>query len=95
VAQNNSVSLPCAYSSIVNLTSNDSDPDGHYPLSLTNITQTSSGFASANIVLASSVSVYSGTTGGTTYFTYTVADTSGATDTAQLTVNTTCGPGGL
>lgn len=83
----------CNTLGIVNLTANDVDPDN--PLTLTAISA-GSGPASASVFSASSVSVDYGDQAGVTQFTYTVADSLGATSTGILDVDTTCsgGPSG-
>lgn len=83
---NDSVTVPCDLTITVNLTANDSDPEGNTPLSLTAIS--GNGMASATIVSASSVSVTAGSINSTTTFTYTVADALGATSNGTLTVTT-------
>ena len=80
---------------IVNLTANDSDPEGNYPLALTAISAGSGGAATATIASESSVTVTFGPSGDSTNFTYTVADSLGVTSTGQLTAFTdSCGGGG-
>jgi hypothetical protein len=71
----------------VNLTANDSDPENNVPLSLVSITNTS-GSAIATILNVSSVTVDVYDKGPST-FTYTVADSLGATSTGQLSVLST------
>lgn len=95
VTQNDSVSGQCYLVVTVNLTANDSDPEGNTPLVLQSIV-TSGGVAGATIVSASSVSVDFGPQGDVTQATYTVADSLGATSTGVLTISTTsCSGGGL
>lgn len=85
VTVNDLATAYCNTSTTVNLTANDSDPDGNTPLQLTAITKTSGTGVSASIVSASSVSI-SPLTSGTKTFTYTVQDTLGATAQGTLTV---------
>lgn len=75
----------CDTTKTVNLTANDTDPEGNYPLSLVSISRTSGAYAGASVVSASSVSVDFGPFAGTTYFTYTVRDSLGASATGTLT----------
>lgn len=92
---NDLASGQCLTTATVNLTVNDTDPEGNYPLALTAISSGSSGQAFATIVSGSSVSVDFGAQTGVTTFTYTVADSLGATSTGQLEVWTSsCGGGG-
>lgn len=96
VTQNDSVSGQCYLVVTVNLTANDSDPEGNTPLVLQSIVTGGGGVAGANIVSASSVSVDFGPQGDVTQATYTVADSLGAASTGVLTISTTsCGGGGL
>lgn len=94
MTQNDLASGECLQSVTVNLTANDSDPDGNYPLSLTAISAGSGGSASAVVISPSSVSVTFGPAGDFTSFTYTVADSLGATATGQLSVTTATCEGG-
>jgi hypothetical protein len=85
----------CNGTLFVNLTANDSDPEGHLPLALSAIS-TNSGGASATVVSASTVEVV---LGGTAFdqsnFTYMVADSLGATSTGSLSVSAgSCSGGG-
>lgn len=94
--QNDSVFGNCYASTIVNLTANDTDPEGNYPLSLVSIMKTNSGGGSADLwITPSSVEVFFGGAYDLTTFEYTVADSLGATSTGQLSTSTsTCGGGG-
>ena len=84
----------CLTNSTVNLTGNDTDPELNYPLALTAISLGNGGMATASVLSSSSVSVTLGPSGDLTTFTYTVADSLGATATGQLSVSTTsCGGG--
>lgn len=89
VTQSNYVGVKCGLSKTVNLTSNDTDPEGNYPLALQSITWAGGADASATIVSGSSVVAYSGSTDDVTTLSYTVADSLGATATGQLTISTT------
>lgn len=94
-AQNDAASGQCYGSTLVNLTANDTDPDGDYPLSLVSIVQSNTGAATASIFSSSTAEVIFGPNFDFTTFTYTVEDALGATGTATLTVSTSsCGGGG-
>jgi hypothetical protein len=80
-------SILCYSSGTVNLVANDSDPENNVPLALVSITNTS-GSAVATLLNASSVTVDTYDKGPST-FTYTVADSLGASSTGQLTVTST------
>lgn len=67
----------------VNLTANDSDPEGNLPLTLTAIVR-NSGSATASIVSASSARVKFGPQSDSSTFTYTVKDSLGAAATGTL-----------
>lgn len=83
----------CGSTINVNLTANDTDPDGD-PLTLVSITKTS-GQGGATVLNSSTARVTLGTQAfETASYTYTVRDPSNATDTAPLTVFFTCSGGG-
>jgi chitinase len=84
VTQADSDSLQCNTSATVNLTANDTDPEGNYPLTLTGIT----GNVDAGIISASSVQVNAGWP-GTFTSTYTVQDSLGNASTGTLTITVT------
>ena len=88
----------------VNLTANDTDPDGHYPLNVTAIHK-SDGPAEVEFYIqnSSTVQIKLRDSSGTdpmfsseyAQFTYTIADTLGGTASAFLFVNAiTCSGGG-
>lgn len=88
---NDNASGQCATTVTVNLTANDSDPENNLPLALQSITKNYGG-ASASVASPSSVNVTFGFSGDFSNFTYTVADSLGATSTGQLVVSTSsCG----
>lgn len=91
VTQADSTPVICHGSTTKNLTSNDSDPEGHLPLVLTGITVNSGG-ASASVISASSIEVYGASASGTSTATYTVRDSLGATSTGSVTIQTTGTP---
>lgn len=94
VTQNDSVSGQCFLTMTVNLTANDSDPEGNTPLQLTAVSA-GTGQGGATIVSASSVSVDFGGSGDISTVSYTVADSLGATATGNLTIRTTSCGGGM
>lgn len=81
---NNSFSAWACQTKTVNLTSNDTDPEGNYPLTVTAVDQSYLG--AIDIVSASSITFY-GTdmTGGDTV-TYTVEDSLGASATGLINI---------
>ena len=71
----------------VNVTANDSDPEGHLPLA---VTQVAGGSKGIPVVVSGSTVGYSSTGGlGPDSFTYTVADSLGATATGTVNVQIT------
>ena len=77
----------CTGTFFVDLTANDTDPEGNYPLVLTNITR-NYGSATATIVSSSTVRVnLSGFEFDVAGFVYTVRDSLGATSTGDLLVS--------
>ncbi|WP_202392171.1 Ig-like domain-containing protein [Pontixanthobacter gangjinensis] len=92
VANSDSATMFCDGISTVNLTANDTDPEGNYPLNLLAIS--GGGFATASVASSSSVSVDAGPVNGTTSFFYTVEDSLLASSTGSFTV-TTVGCGGF
>lgn len=81
---NDSTSLRICQDKIVNLTANDSDPEGNYPLTVTSVGQSS--LVHIAIVSASSVEIYaSQVTGGDTV-SYTVEDSLGASSSGLLNI---------
>ncbi len=90
VTANDAVAGTCFTAITKNLTANDTDPEGNYPLTLTAVGP-SSGGASAYIVSASSVRVVFGPKWDWSSVSYTVRDSLGATSTGQLSISTmTC-----
>ncbi len=90
------VSGTCFSTGFTNLLANDSDPEGHTPLVLTNIVKNSGG-SNVTILSGGLVEVIFATSPGNfSHFTYTVEDSLGASSTGELNVQTsTCGGGGL
>ncbi len=86
----------CTGTFFVNLTANDTDPEGNYPLVLTNITR-ELGSATATIMFGGTVQVnLGGADLDISNFVYTVRDSLGATANGTLVVSAgSCGgPGG-
>ena len=92
-AVNDAISGMCSTQNLIDLTSNDSDPDGDSPLTVSAISRTS-GSASVSSATGGIVGVTFGPLFDASTFTYTLRDPSGATDTATLSVTTTSCPGG-
>ena len=68
---------------------NDSDPEGHYPLSLVSVTQGTKG--AAVIVSSTTIEYSAGPATGPDTITYTVQDSLGATSNGTLNVSVTSG----
>lgn len=85
VTANDSAIAYCNTPKTINLTANDSDPEGNTPLRVTSLTKTSGAPILSYIVSASSVSV-TAATGGARVFSYTVEDSLGASAQGHLTV---------
>ena len=85
--QNDYVSGICYFTLTVNVTANDTDSGGHYPLVLESVSRLSGG-ASATIVSASSLSIDFGLSAGTTYFEYTVRNSQNAVATGTVAAAT-------
>jgi hypothetical protein len=82
VAGNDTGSQTTCSVEVYTVTSNDTDPDGDYPLSLVSVTGAGSMVSSTNIQV-----VTGRVAGGTKTATYTVQDSKGATATATLSVS--------
>lgn len=95
VTVNDTSSGGCDMIKTVNLTANDTDPEGNYPLTLVSISRVSGAYASADVVSASSVSVDFGPVDGTTTFSYTVTDSLNASSAGTLTTTTSGGSCGF
>lgn len=81
VANADSLTAPKCVTRSVNVTANDTDPEGNYPLALTAVNQDW-----AYVESGTTVGMYTPDTNGTYTITYTVADSLGATSTGYLTV---------
>jgi hypothetical protein len=81
---NNSFSLWSCQEKTVNLTSNDSDPEGNYPLTVTAVDPSSLGYI--EISSASSVTYYAADTAGGETLSYTVQDSLGASATGLISI---------
>lgn len=87
-AQTDFASGVCLNKLTVNLTANDFDQDNQYPLTLSAISKSGGGSATAALVSPSSVSVTFGASGDTTDFVYTVANSVGVTTTGEFKAST-------
>lgn len=83
VANPNSLSIYVCQEVTINLTGNDTDPEGNYPLTVTAVD--TSPYASVWIASASSVTFEGHTPGGGT-LTYTVQDSLGASSTGLISL---------
>lgn len=81
---NNSFSVWSCQEKTVNLTSNDSDPEGNYPLTVTAVDPSSLGWI--DITSASSVTFYAADTSGGETLSYTVEDSLGASATGLISI---------
>lgn len=82
---------PCGYKS-VNVVANDSDPEGHYPLSLVSIQNVSpSSRGEAGVESSTNVGFTSYGSAGSVQVTYVVQDSQGATSTGVLTLTVSGG----
>ena len=86
-ANADSATVFCNNTAAINLTNNDTDAESDIPLVLTAFGRTMGTSSNGSIVSASSVNI-SATRSGMSTFTYTVADSRGATATGTLTVST-------
>lgn len=82
VTQPDSLTLQCNTTETVNVTANDSDPEGNYPLTVTSVT------APGSVYSASTVQVDAGMP-GTKTLTYTVQDSLGNASTGTINVTIT------
>ena len=83
--QNDTGTQPACTVRTYNVLANDTDPDGHTPLTIIGSTHPSF------LAGSTTIEVDSSTIGSGEFTTYTVRDTGGATATATLTVNLTAG----
>lgn len=86
VAEADSVSVNCHQTVTVNLTGNDGDPDGDYPLILTALS--GAGPANAAVISSTSASVGAAAQNSISYFSYTVKDSTGRSATGALIITT-------
>jgi hypothetical protein len=82
VAVNDAASLACNGGGGVNVTANDSDPDGH-PLTVTAVSLVS-GAATIGIAGPGLVNISMNSSNNQTIFSYTISDGNGGTATAQI-----------
>ncbi|MET1112016.1 MAG: Ig-like domain-containing protein [Allosphingosinicella sp.] len=81
---NNSFSVRICQEKVIDLTSNDSDPEGNYPLTVTSVGTTALG--SFYISSASSVTFYAADRTGGDTVPYTVEDSLGASASGQISI---------
>lgn len=94
VAEANSVDGNCNGWTIVNLTANDTDPEGNYPLTFVSLNHASGSDSTALKVSNSSAEINFGSFVGITEFSYLVQDSLGASSTGILWVSVaSCGDG--
>lgn len=90
VANPNSMSVGICLTNSVNVTANDSDPDGD-GLTVTNVT--ASGLGDVYIASASTIGISAYGTPGTTSVTYTISDGRGGTAQSTVAITVTNGSG--
>lgn len=83
-AGNDGLSVRICQEKTINLTLNDTDPEGNYPLTVTSIGQTALGVF--DIVSASSATFYASDMRGGDTVSYTVEDSLGASSTGLISV---------
>jgi len=91
VTQPDSADLVCNTTEVINVTANDSDPEGNLPLTVTAVVS-NSGPAGGIVYSASSVLVEAGSSAGTATLTYTVQDSLGNASTGTINVTVTGTP---
>jgi hypothetical protein len=89
VAVTDSTSMAVCSTKIVNVTANDTDADGDLPLTVTSVTSNTR--VQASVYGTTSIQLQSAMMTGGTSVTYTIKDTSNATDTGTLSVSITSG----
>ncbi len=89
VANADSVSVMCNATTTVNVTANDTDPEGNLPLTVLSVTLPPLDTASATVLSASTIQVTGATFAQSTAATYSVKDSLNATATGNLTIITT------
>lgn len=87
VANPDATTIPRCGNTYLNVTANDTDPEGNLPLTVTGVTPGSG--LSLGITSSSTILIESVGTSGTKTFTYTVADSLGATAIGTVTVTVT------
>lgn len=93
VTQDDTIGGQCSQVRLVNVTTNDSDPEGHYPLTVISVVQTS-GLGAVLSFSGGIVEVVMGDPYDTSTYIYTVQDSLGASSTGTLTTSTgSCGGG--
>jgi hypothetical protein len=85
VANPDSASVGACSTVYVNVTANDTDPGGHYPLTLTSATSTN-GRGVASVVNASTIEFDSRGRAGTASITYTIQNSTGQAASGILSI---------
>lgn len=81
----NGGSMQTCSSKMVTVTTNDTDPDGDYPLSV--VSASGNGDATASVASSTSVLIESGQTAGAQSISYTISDSRGATASGNISIN--------
>lgn len=87
VANPDATTIPRCGNTYLNVTANDTDPEGNLPLTVIGVTPASG--LSLGITSSSTILIESTGTAGTRTFTYTVSDSLGATAIGTVTVSVT------
>lgn len=78
----------CTIKTVV-VTSNDTDPDGDYPISV--VSASGTGDVTAYVASSNSITIESGPTAGAKSITYTISDSRGATASGNVGVTVSTG----
>lgn len=89
IANADAVSVMCNATTTVNVTANDTDPEGNLPLTALSVTLPPLSTASATIVSSSTIEVWGAAFAETVQASYSVKDSLGATSSGTLTIVTT------
>jgi molybdopterin biosynthesis enzyme len=79
----------CNATKIVDLTANDSDPEGNLPLTVTDVSVLGYSTATAEVISAGAIRVFGAEIPGGALAVYSVRDSLGATSTGNVTITTT------
>lgn len=89
IANADAVSVMCNATTTVNVTANDTDPEGNLLLTVLSVTLPPLSTASATVVSASSIQVWGAAFAETVQASYSVKDSLGAASSGTLTIITT------